>query len=252
MYCYCQCRSQCELHTILYRPFTLSSDYEFSIYEHSVTTSHFFSEKSACNWHHCRKKCLQQSNFRYWATCKWDPVVSLVWDLVSVSVSVSKVLSWRENTEFLWSNIDCSYFSGVEAKQPNSAIRKCVRVQLIKNGKKITAFVPRDGCLNYIEVSNSRSIILYFTVTLLGCHVSFAFVKLRIVWNQFPMMCKGVNSIRNVTSHDYATKNNFPVIFASFECRSTWTYNLLLSSTLPLFQMFLYSNWIKTLSRTCL
>ena len=31
---------------------------------------------------------------------------------------------------------------GVEAKQPNSAIRKCVRVQLIKNGKKITAFVP--------------------------------------------------------------------------------------------------------------
>ncbi len=44
------------------------------------------------------------------------------------------------------------YFSGVEAKQPNSAIRKCVRVQLIKNGKKITAFVPRDGCLNYIEV----------------------------------------------------------------------------------------------------
>merc|ERR1712021_247736 len=26
-----------------------------------------------------------------------------------------------------------------------------VRVQLIKNGKKITAFVPNDGCLNYIE-----------------------------------------------------------------------------------------------------
>lgn len=43
------------------------------------------------------------------------------------------------------------FYSGVEAKQPNSAIRKCVRVQLIKNGKKITAFVPRDGCLNYIE-----------------------------------------------------------------------------------------------------
>lgn len=40
---------------------------------------------------------------------------------------------------------------GVEAKQPNSAIRKCVRVQLIKNGMKVTAFVPRDGCLNYIE-----------------------------------------------------------------------------------------------------
>jgi small subunit ribosomal protein S23e len=40
---------------------------------------------------------------------------------------------------------------GIEAKQPNSAIRKCVRVQLIKNGKKIAAFVPRDGCLNFVD-----------------------------------------------------------------------------------------------------
>ena len=40
---------------------------------------------------------------------------------------------------------------GIEAKQPNSAIRKCVRVQLIKNGKKIAAFVPGDGCLNFID-----------------------------------------------------------------------------------------------------
>ena len=29
---------------------------------------------------------------------------------------------------------------GVEAKQPNSAIRKRVKVQLIKNGKKVAAF----------------------------------------------------------------------------------------------------------------
>ena len=42
-------------------------------------------------------------------------------------------------------------YSGIEAKQPNSAIRKCARVQLIKNGKKIAAFVPNDGCLNYME-----------------------------------------------------------------------------------------------------
>lgn len=41
--------------------------------------------------------------------------------------------------------------SGIEAKQPNSAIRKCARVQLVKNGKKIAAFVPNDGCLNFIE-----------------------------------------------------------------------------------------------------
>ncbi|MHA1506556.1 MAG: 30S ribosomal protein S12 [Candidatus Asgardarchaeia archaeon] len=40
---------------------------------------------------------------------------------------------------------------GVEAKQPNSAIRKCVNVQLIKNGKTITAYVPFDGGLNYID-----------------------------------------------------------------------------------------------------
>ena len=46
--------------------------------------------------------------------------------------------------------------SGIEAKQPNSAIRKCVRAQLIKNGKKIAAFVPRDGCLNFID-ENVRS-----------------------------------------------------------------------------------------------
>ena len=41
--------------------------------------------------------------------------------------------------------------SGVEAKQPNSAVRKSVRVQLIKNGKKIACFVPNDGCLNFID-----------------------------------------------------------------------------------------------------
>merc|ERR1711991_783943 len=40
---------------------------------------------------------------------------------------------------------------GIEAKQPNSAIRKCIRVQLIKNGKKIAASVPGDGCLNFID-----------------------------------------------------------------------------------------------------
>jgi small subunit ribosomal protein S12 len=40
---------------------------------------------------------------------------------------------------------------GVESKQPNSAIRKCVRVQLIKNGRQLTAFLPGDGALNYID-----------------------------------------------------------------------------------------------------
>ncbi|NJD76862.1 MAG: 30S ribosomal protein S12 [Candidatus Methanoperedens sp.] len=40
---------------------------------------------------------------------------------------------------------------GVEAKQPNSGIRKCIRLQLIKNGKQITAFCPNDGAINFID-----------------------------------------------------------------------------------------------------
>jgi small subunit ribosomal protein S12 len=40
---------------------------------------------------------------------------------------------------------------GRESKQPNSAIRKCVRTQLIKNGKVITAFLPGDGALNSVD-----------------------------------------------------------------------------------------------------
>jgi ribosomal protein S12 len=46
---------------------------------------------------------------------------------------------------------------GLEAKQPNSAIRKGVRVQLIKNGKKIACFVPRDGCLNFVDENVSTN-----------------------------------------------------------------------------------------------
>ncbi len=40
---------------------------------------------------------------------------------------------------------------GVEAKQPNSAIRKCVKVQLVKNGRQVTAFAVGDGAINYID-----------------------------------------------------------------------------------------------------
>jgi len=39
----------------------------------------------------------------------------------------------------------------VEAKQPNSAMRKCARVQLIKNGRQITAFLPGDGALKLVD-----------------------------------------------------------------------------------------------------
>ena len=40
---------------------------------------------------------------------------------------------------------------GVEAKQPNSAIRKCVRIQLIKNGRQVTAFCPGVAATNFID-----------------------------------------------------------------------------------------------------
>ncbi|MBU0615534.1 MAG: 30S ribosomal protein S12 [Nanoarchaeota archaeon] len=39
----------------------------------------------------------------------------------------------------------------LEAKQPNSAMRKCARVQLTKNGKQITAFMPGDGAQKLID-----------------------------------------------------------------------------------------------------
>ncbi len=40
---------------------------------------------------------------------------------------------------------------GVTARQPNSGIRKCVRVQLIKNGRQLTALAPYDGAIKFIE-----------------------------------------------------------------------------------------------------
>ena len=39
----------------------------------------------------------------------------------------------------------------LEARQPNSAMRKCVKVQLIKNGRQITAFLPGDGAQKFID-----------------------------------------------------------------------------------------------------
>ncbi|MFH1376774.1 MAG: 30S ribosomal protein S12 [Candidatus Woesearchaeota archaeon] len=38
-----------------------------------------------------------------------------------------------------------------EAKQPNSALRKCVKCQLVKNAKKVTAFVPGYNAIKMID-----------------------------------------------------------------------------------------------------
>ena len=39
----------------------------------------------------------------------------------------------------------------VEAKQPHSGLRKCVRVQLKKTGRQVTAFCPGDGAIKLID-----------------------------------------------------------------------------------------------------
>jgi len=39
----------------------------------------------------------------------------------------------------------------IEAKQPNSAKRKIVKVQLVKNGKKISAFVPGNNAIKMVN-----------------------------------------------------------------------------------------------------
>jgi small subunit ribosomal protein S12 len=40
---------------------------------------------------------------------------------------------------------------GREPRKPSSGVRKCVRVQLIKNGRTVTAFIPYDGALDYVD-----------------------------------------------------------------------------------------------------
>ena len=71
--------------------------------------------------------------------------------VICLQIGLSHVITAWNGTEHWRPDLNFFFNRGVEAKQPNSAIRKCVRVQLIKNGKKITAFVPNDGCLNFIE-----------------------------------------------------------------------------------------------------
>ena len=38
-----------------------------------------------------------------------------------------------------------------EAKQPNSAMRKCCKVQLTKNGKQVTAFIPGNLAQKFVD-----------------------------------------------------------------------------------------------------
>ncbi|KAI5148968.1 small subunit ribosomal protein S23e [Enteropsectra breve] len=47
---------------------------------------------------------------------------------------------------------------GVEAKQPNSAVRKVCRVQIISTGKNLLAFAPKDGALKVIEQNDEVTV----------------------------------------------------------------------------------------------
>ncbi|MCD6496024.1 MAG: 30S ribosomal protein S12 [Candidatus Aenigmarchaeota archaeon] len=48
---------------------------------------------------------------------------------------------------------------GVEQKQPHSGIIKCVRVQLIKNGQQVTAFVPGTNAIKFIDEHDEVTIV---------------------------------------------------------------------------------------------
>lgn len=39
----------------------------------------------------------------------------------------------------------------VEQKKPNSGLVKCVRVQIVKNGRQVDAHVPREGAIHFVE-----------------------------------------------------------------------------------------------------
>jgi small subunit ribosomal protein S12 len=69
---------------------------------------------------------------------------------------------------------------GVESRKPNSAVRKCVRVQLVKNGKVVTAFVPWDGGINYID-EHDEVIIEKIGGTLGGAMGDIPGVKYKVV-----------------------------------------------------------------------
>ena len=108
--------------------------------------------------HACRKEL-------FWRRCKWSHQMSqwnYFWSYVELHDFAS--LFWINTAKIP------RQYSGLEAKQPNSAIRKGVRVQLIKNGKKIACFVPRDGCLNYVDenVSDAESLYVWSWLLLLS------------------------------------------------------------------------------------
>ncbi len=48
---------------------------------------------------------------------------------------------------------------GVEQKQPHSGIIKCCRIQLIKNGIQVTAFVPGTNAIKFIDEHDEVTVV---------------------------------------------------------------------------------------------
>jgi len=47
----------------------------------------------------------------------------------------------------------------IEQKQPHSGLIKCVRVQLRKNGRVVTAHVPRDKAISFIDEHDEVTVV---------------------------------------------------------------------------------------------
>jgi len=78
--------------------------------------------------------------------------------LITVGVAAALLLFTADApslfAQFKWTSDYKNLYNekvAVEAKQPNSGLRKCIKVQLIKNGRQITAFAVGDGAINFID-----------------------------------------------------------------------------------------------------
>ncbi len=69
---------------------------------------------------------------------------------------------------------------GREQKQPHSGIIKCVRVQLLKNGKMVTAHAPRDGAIKFID-EHDEVVVEGLGGSQAGCVGSMWGVKYKVV-----------------------------------------------------------------------
>ena len=57
--------------------------------------------------------------------------------------------------------------SGAEVQEPDSAFRMRVRIQLMKNGKKLSAFIPNGGCLILLRKTMKGWLLDFITKVML-------------------------------------------------------------------------------------